>query len=240
MPDLRLDKPFDELVSFSNSIKLEDLNDAEHSHIPYLVILYKYLQIWKSQNNGQIPKNYKEKLKFKELVKTGIRRTESDDLKFEENFEEAMKNVNNSITDTKIPSEIQMLFEDEKSLNLNSNVILRFYLFFNNSIKSNISIFRVNLFGLSSEQFMSLLRTKARVNYHYAVLFQIWSAILKDSSHYKMFIKLKPSMILSQSYQELKGCVSILISPTISSLSNKLNFFVSKYLRFTLEDLLLK
>lgn len=121
LPDLRLDKPFDELVTFSNLINLDELTDAEHSHIPYLIILYKYLQIWKSQNNGQIPKNYKEKLKFKELVKTGIRKTDEDDLKFEENFEEAMKNVNSCISETKIPSEIQSLFEDEKSLNLNFN-----------------------------------------------------------------------------------------------------------------------
>ena len=49
IPDLRLDKPFEELVQFCNSIDLDNLKDADHSHIPYLIILYKYLQIWKSQ-----------------------------------------------------------------------------------------------------------------------------------------------------------------------------------------------
>jgi len=49
IPDLRLDKPFEELVHYCNGIDLDSLKDTEHSHIPYLVILLKYLEIWKSQ-----------------------------------------------------------------------------------------------------------------------------------------------------------------------------------------------
>ena len=39
---------------------------------------------------------------FKELIKSGIRRNEELVPRFEENFEEALKNVNNSITETKV------------------------------------------------------------------------------------------------------------------------------------------
>jgi hypothetical protein len=42
--------------------------------------------------------------------------------KFEENFEEALKNVNNSIITTQIPEDIRKLFQDEKCLNINSEV----------------------------------------------------------------------------------------------------------------------
>lgn len=70
---------------------------------------------------------YKEKLAFKELVRSGIRRNEELVPKFEENFDEAIKNVNNSIVPTKIPTEIKSLFEDEKCLNLNSSVSKRLY-----------------------------------------------------------------------------------------------------------------
>lgn len=122
LPDLRLDSPFDELTNYCNSIDLEALSDAEHSHIPYLVLLFKCLQVWRSEHNGEIPKVYKEKLTFKELVRSGIRRNEELVPKFEENFDEAIKNVNNSIVPTKIPPEIKSLFEDEKCLSLNSSV----------------------------------------------------------------------------------------------------------------------
>lgn len=47
--DLRLDKPFDELVQYYNAIDLDNLKDADHSHVPFLVILLKYLDIWKAQ-----------------------------------------------------------------------------------------------------------------------------------------------------------------------------------------------
>ena len=47
------------------------MSEREHSHIPYLVILYKYLEIWNSQNDTVIlPNTYKEKEKFKENLKT--------------------------------------------------------------------------------------------------------------------------------------------------------------------------
>lgn len=54
------------------------------------------------KNGGKIPKNYKEKEAFKELIKAGILKNEDGIPKFEENFEEALKNINNSITETKV------------------------------------------------------------------------------------------------------------------------------------------
>ena len=40
----------------------------EYMHTPYLVILFKYLEIWRSQHDGKIPQNYKEKREFKDMI----------------------------------------------------------------------------------------------------------------------------------------------------------------------------
>lgn len=71
-PDLRLDKPFHMLVEHMTKVDLEKMDLKEHSHVPYLVILYKYLHNWMNENNGNIPKTYREKQIFKELIRKGI------------------------------------------------------------------------------------------------------------------------------------------------------------------------
>ena len=73
MPDLRLDRPFPALEKYFDSIVLENLEFKEHSHVPYVLLLYKYLQIWKEENNGEAPKNYKEKKLFIQKLSAGIR-----------------------------------------------------------------------------------------------------------------------------------------------------------------------
>uniref|UniRef100_H2ZIZ5 NEDD8-activating enzyme E1 regulatory subunit n=1 Tax=Ciona savignyi TaxID=51511 RepID=H2ZIZ5_CIOSA len=93
--DLRLLDPFPELIEYANSIDLEQMEKKEHSHVPYLIILYKYLQAWRKENDGQAPKNWKEKRQFKEKVLEGIRKNEHGVQEDEENFEEAAKQLQN-------------------------------------------------------------------------------------------------------------------------------------------------
>lgn len=45
--DLRLDVPFPTLIDHVNSIKLEEMELKDHAHVPYLIILFKYLQVIK-------------------------------------------------------------------------------------------------------------------------------------------------------------------------------------------------
>lgn len=47
--DLRIANPFPDLVSYCDTIDLDALSSIEHSHIPYIVILYKAIQAWKRQ-----------------------------------------------------------------------------------------------------------------------------------------------------------------------------------------------
>ena len=71
MPDLRLDRPFSPLKNYINEINLDTMDFREHSHVPYIVILYKFLELWKQENNGEGPKNYKEKKAFSQTLLKG-------------------------------------------------------------------------------------------------------------------------------------------------------------------------
>ncbi|XP_071957729.1 NEDD8-activating enzyme E1 regulatory subunit-like [Antedon mediterranea] len=118
--DLRLDKPLAGLVEYANSLDLEAMTKQEHMHTPYLVLLYKFLEKWKETHNGQVPKNYKEKTSFKDLLRSGIRKNEHGVPEDEENFDEAIMAVNTALNPSKIPSEVQGIIDDPACTNLSS------------------------------------------------------------------------------------------------------------------------
>lgn len=45
--DLRLDCPWPELARLASSINLSEMDDFEHGHVPYVLILLKFLEQWK-------------------------------------------------------------------------------------------------------------------------------------------------------------------------------------------------
>ncbi|XP_033327564.1 nedd8-activating enzyme E1 regulatory subunit APP-BP1 [Megalopta genalis] len=116
-PDLRLDKPFETLKKHLDSVNLDEMSFKDHSHVPYLVILYKFLEKWINEK-GELPKTYKEKQQLKEMIKGGMRRDENDTKNSEENFEEAIKAVNTCIGHTKIPDNVTSVLNDEQCVNL--------------------------------------------------------------------------------------------------------------------------
>lgn len=105
--DLHLDKPFPQLVKFSDSLDLNMMSKMEHSHTPYVILLLKYLEKWKEEHAGNIPQNYKEKCSFKELLRQGLLVSENGIPEVEDNFEEATKAVNTSLNTTKLPKTVQ-------------------------------------------------------------------------------------------------------------------------------------
>ena len=98
--DLRFLEPWVELEEFaaSRTANLDTLDEEEHGHIPYVVLLLHYLNEWKSSHNGLVPQNYKEKTEFRERVRAGGRSSAASG--FEENYEEAvgavLKSLNSS------------------------------------------------------------------------------------------------------------------------------------------------
>ena len=108
--DLRLDISFPELTEYMNKIELMSLYSSQGGNIPYLVILYKCLQKWKSTNK-EFPSNYKDKAVFKLFIQQEFSSlTENSP---EENVDEALKNVN-SLMASFIPQKVLSVFEDPR------------------------------------------------------------------------------------------------------------------------------
>ncbi|XP_011923473.1 PREDICTED: NEDD8-activating enzyme E1 regulatory subunit [Cercocebus atys] len=118
LEDLRLDKPFPELREHFQSYDLDHMEKKDHSHTPWIVIIAKYLAQWYSETNGRIPKTYKEKEDFRDLIRQGILKNENGAPEDEENFEEAIKNVNTALNTTQIPSSIEDIFNDDRCINI--------------------------------------------------------------------------------------------------------------------------
>ncbi|KAI2662480.1 NEDD8-activating enzyme E1 regulatory subunit [Labeo rohita] len=102
LEDLRLDQPFTELKHHVESYDLDNMEKKDHSHTPWIIVVAKYLEKWYSEHNSQLPKNYKEKEAFRQLIREGIFKNENGTPEDEENFEEAIKNVNTALNPTKV------------------------------------------------------------------------------------------------------------------------------------------
>ena len=116
--DLRLDTPFPSLVSHMEQFNLHVMDNPKHANVPYLVILYKYLEVWRDGHDGKFPSNYREKKEFKELVRSGIRTNEDGVPLDEENFGEAINNVNSLVVNTSLPSQVKNIMEDGSAKSL--------------------------------------------------------------------------------------------------------------------------
>jgi hypothetical protein len=47
--DLRLDAPVPELEAYAQTFDFDAMDNTDHGHIPYLIILLKYLGQWKKE-----------------------------------------------------------------------------------------------------------------------------------------------------------------------------------------------
>uniref|UniRef100_A0A3Q1GYM0 NEDD8-activating enzyme E1 regulatory subunit n=1 Tax=Acanthochromis polyacanthus TaxID=80966 RepID=A0A3Q1GYM0_9TELE len=120
LEDLRLDQPFAEFQNHVKSYDLDSMDKKDHSHTPWIIIIAKYLEKWFSEHNCQLPKNYKEKEAFRQFIREGILKNENGVPEDEENFEEAIKNVNTALNLTKIPGAVEDLFNSEQCNNITS------------------------------------------------------------------------------------------------------------------------
>lgn len=107
--DLRLDVPWPELASLAGSMDMDTMNDNEHTHTPYILLLLHYLDSWKLNHNGSPPTTFDEKAQFKDMIRKGMRNAD------EENFDEAISNVWRACGKTSVPSYIQSLFSQARS-----------------------------------------------------------------------------------------------------------------------------
>jgi len=127
--DLRLDRPFDSLKKHIDSINLDEMSFKDHCHVPYLIILYKYLEKWILEH-GTLPTTYKEKQQLKDMIKSGMRRDEHDSSNSEENFEEAMNSVNKCLRVSDIPDSVINILNDDRCINLTAKVSMKYSILF--------------------------------------------------------------------------------------------------------------
>lgn len=111
--DLRLLNPWPELVEFARGMtkNIGALDDHEHGHLPYVVILLHYLEEWRHAHNGQNPVKYDEKSEFGKFVLSKARSNNPEG--GEENFQEAAVAINKNIKVPELEPGIQELFHHQ-------------------------------------------------------------------------------------------------------------------------------
>lgn len=116
--DLRLLTPWPALSALveEKTRDLDLMNAHEHGHVPYVLIILHFLEVWKQTHYGQVPSNYREKSDFKELVRKGMRINNPEG--GEENFEEAIAAVLKSLNPSTPSSAVKEVFDAEECKNL--------------------------------------------------------------------------------------------------------------------------
>ncbi|UKZ82160.1 hypothetical protein TrVFT333_009944 [Trichoderma virens FT-333] len=111
--DLRLLAPWPELSAFSNEMTkdIDNLDHHEHGHLPMVVILLHYLDVWKQEHDGAYPTSYEEKTKFRQLIANATRRDNPEG--GEENFDEAFAAVMKHVSLPPVPSSLKQVFDYE-------------------------------------------------------------------------------------------------------------------------------
>jgi len=116
MPDLRIQDPWKELQEYMDAVDLdiaaeekESEKVAQHSHIPWLVIVFRLYQKYKKEHDGaECPR--KEFSKY--LLDHRITNSVTGGKYVEENFDEATKNGWRAFSKYSIPSSVKELLSD--------------------------------------------------------------------------------------------------------------------------------
>ncbi|KAJ5125646.1 hypothetical protein N7476_010018 [Penicillium atrosanguineum] len=120
--DLRLLNPWPKLVAAAAALgDLDGMDDHQHGHIPYILILLHFLEQWKQSHRGNAPGNYKEKTEFREFVRSKARTCNAEG--GEENFDEAVAAVLKTIAPFSLRSTVREIFELDQYQNLTSESV---------------------------------------------------------------------------------------------------------------------
>ena len=113
--DLRLLNPWPELVEFSREMTkdIDSLDDHDHGHIPYVVLLLHYLEKWRQSHGGENPISSKDKREFRHLILSSARTSNPEG--GEENFQEAEAAINKNIVAPRLEDGVKEIFNHQVS-----------------------------------------------------------------------------------------------------------------------------
>lgn len=113
--DYRFGNPWKALRDLASSMRFEEMAAAEHSHVPYGIILVKATEEWRRRySNAGLPMTSTDREEYKNIIKSWQLMVEGCPIP-EENFEEALSNVSKVWAPKPIPSDITAILEDEKT-----------------------------------------------------------------------------------------------------------------------------
>jgi len=104
--DLRLDCPFPSLSAFVKSFEMEKLDSHDHGHVPAVVIIIHFLDLFKSKHDGKLPQDSAQREELKQMILAEKRNAD------EENFDEAVGMIWKACQPTKVPAHVEELFKD--------------------------------------------------------------------------------------------------------------------------------
>ncbi|EGC36255.1 hypothetical protein DICPUDRAFT_94352 [Dictyostelium purpureum] len=111
--DLRIYNPFQQLVDQADALDLKSLDSQKHSHVPYVLLLIKFLKEWRSTHDNKMPESRAEKEEFKKIFIS-----KSLDYSDEKNFIEGVNNLLKYVQPPRIPGDVQNLLKDAKASNI--------------------------------------------------------------------------------------------------------------------------
>ena len=108
---------FPELKALVDSIDLSSLDDAAHQHVPYVILLVKAMEQWKTKYNKiNLPQNTEEKESFKEFIKSMSRNFD-----MQLNFQEAYRDSYLAYSNRTLPEEVQLVLEQTTTESMRTN-----------------------------------------------------------------------------------------------------------------------
>ncbi|KNE97462.1 hypothetical protein PSTG_09296 [Puccinia striiformis f. sp. tritici PST-78] len=104
--DLRLDCPFPSLLEFVNSFEMDKLDNHEHAHVPAVVIVIHFMEIFKSKHDGNLPQDSDQREELKAMILAEKRNADED------NFDEAVGMIWRACQPTQVPAHVEELFNN--------------------------------------------------------------------------------------------------------------------------------
>lgn len=123
--DLRLLSPWPELSEFAKEMTkdIDGMDNHDHGHLPLVVILLHYLDLWKQNHDGAYPIAYQDKVEFRNMVSEAMRRDNPEG--GEENFEEAVGAVMKHVVEPTLPDTLKQVFDYQHPTTVSLSRMLR-------------------------------------------------------------------------------------------------------------------